>query len=160
MDEITNITQFNFMAIVLGCFAILFAVKEIIEIVSYFKKKLRIKFGTETDKESIEDRLAILEKHDKTQYDLITKISSNVEDIKARLLNKEIGDIRYEILDFASALSNGREYTKEQFDHVLAIYQSYEKLLIENNMENGQVTLSMEIIDEVYKENLKNGFLK
>ena len=45
-------------------FAILFAAKEIIEIFIYFKKKLRLKTGIDEDKETIENRIKTLEKHD------------------------------------------------------------------------------------------------
>jgi len=73
-------------------------------------------------------------------------------------IDKEIDDQRWEILDFASAISAGRRYSKEQFDHVLSIYEKYERILELHNLSNGQVTTSMEVINEVYKEKLKNGF--
>ena len=47
---------------------------------------------------------------------------------------------------------------KEPFDHILKTYQKYEKILEENSMTNGQVQMSMEVINDIYKEKLKNGF--
>ena len=89
MDVIENLTQVDYLLFVLWFFAILFGVKETIEILSYFKKKFRIKTGTEEDKETLEDRIATLEKHDKWQYNEISKISQGIEDIKKRLTTNE-----------------------------------------------------------------------
>ena len=74
------------------------------------------------------------------------------------MADKEIDDMRWEILNFSSALTSGRQYNKESFDHVIQIHEKYEKILEENGLENGQVTASMEVIIEVYKEKLKTGF--
>ena len=54
MGEIENLAQINYVLVILGLFAILFAEKEIIEIFVYFKKKFRVKTGIEEDKETIE----------------------------------------------------------------------------------------------------------
>lgn len=89
MNNIQALTQINYLLVVLGFFAILFGTKEIIEIFAYFKNKFRIKTGVEEDKETIEQRIAVLEKHDKWQYGEITKISQGIEDIKTRLDERE-----------------------------------------------------------------------
>lgn len=89
MGTIEKLTQINYLLLFLGFFAILFSVKEIIEIFTYFKKKFRIKTGIEEDKETIEERIAVLEEHDKWQYGEITKISQGIEDIKTRLDERE-----------------------------------------------------------------------
>ena len=67
MGAIENLTQINYLIVILGVFAILFGAKEIIEVFSYFKKKLRIKTGIEEDKNTIEGRIKTLEKHDNWQ---------------------------------------------------------------------------------------------
>ena len=71
MNDIENLTKINYLLVILGFFAILFAIKEIIEIISYFKKKFRIKTGSEEDKETLEERISTLEEHDKWQYNEI-----------------------------------------------------------------------------------------
>ena len=68
MGSIEKLTQIDYLLVILGFFAILFAAKEIIEIFSYFKKKLRLKTGIDEDKETIENRIKTLEKHDNWQY--------------------------------------------------------------------------------------------
>ena len=85
-------------------------------------------------------------------------IREDLSKLTQLFIEKQIDDIRYEILDFSSALSSGRQYSKEQFDHIIKIHEKYEKILKENGLENGQVTVSMQVIMEIYKEKLKNGF--
>lgn len=90
-------------------------------------------------------------KHDEILRDDLKKLTD-------MFVDKSIDDMRYEILDFASSLSSGRTYSKEQYDHVLNIYEKYEKILEENHLSNGKVNTSMEVIREIYKDKLKNGF--
>lgn len=82
MNAIENLSEVNYFLLILGFFAVLFAVKEVIEILSYFKKKLGVKFGFEDDKGRIEKRIETLEKHDNWQYGELTKISEMVEHIR------------------------------------------------------------------------------
>ena len=85
MQEIQNLAQIDYLLVILGFFAILFAAKEILEIFGYFKKKFRIKTGNEEDKETVENRIKTLEKHDNWQYQEIQKISRGIDDIKKSL---------------------------------------------------------------------------
>ena len=157
MNAIENLTQINYLLVILGFFAILFAIKEIIEIISYFKKKFRIKTGSEEDKEDIEKRVETLEKHDNWQYKELTKISDYVEKINRNIVEKEIDDIRWELLDFCSALTSGRKYNREAFAHIFKTYEKYEKILEDNGMTNGFVEESINAVKEIYHDKLKNG---
>ena len=88
--------------------------------------------------------------HDKIIEDKLDKLSNVI-------LDKQIDDYRYEILDFSSTLSNGRRYNRESFNHIFNIYNKYEKILEENDMENGLVEESIEFIKDKFKEKLNNG---
>ena len=92
MEAITELTKTNWILFFITLFAIAFAIKEIIEIVGYFKKKLRIKTGFDEDKETLEGRISTLEKHDKWQYNEISKISQGIDDIKEQLKERDIKD--------------------------------------------------------------------
>ena len=159
MGAIEYATQINYILVILGFFAILFAIKEIIEIFSYFKKKFRIKTGADEDKETLEERIATLEKHDRWQYNEISKISKGIDDIKDRLLNKEIEDMRKTILDFCAALSSGQKFNKESFDFIIRTDENYDRLLTRYGMENNVINESMKFIREKYQEKLRNGEL-
>lgn len=92
METIEKLAQVDYVLVILGLFSILFGIKEIIEIFSYFKTRFRIKTGAEEDKETVENRIATLEKHDNWQYKEISKISQGIEDIKNTLIQKDIKD--------------------------------------------------------------------
>lgn len=92
MNAITELANYNWFIILLAICTMAFAAKEIIEIVTYFKKKFRIKTGADTDKETIDGRIATLEKHDKWQYNEISKISKGIDEIKDRLDERDIKD--------------------------------------------------------------------
>ena len=157
MGSIEKLAQIDYLLVILGFFAILFATKEIIEIFSYFKKKLRLKTGIDEDKETIENRIKTLEKHDNWQYGEIQKISKGIDDIKINLVQKEISDIRWELLDFCSALTSGREYNREAFEHIFRTYEDYEKILADNHMSNGYIVESMKAVREIYHNKLVSG---
>lgn len=92
MNEINALFNLDYPTIIIGIFIIILGVDKIVFLLGKVKKSLRIKFGYEEDKESIEDRIATLEKHDNWQYKEITKISQGIEDIKQTLVQKDISD--------------------------------------------------------------------
>ena len=157
MNDTENLTQINYLLVILGFFAILFAIKEIIEIISYFKKRFRIKTGSEEDKETLEERISTLEEHDKWQYNEISKISQGIDDIKDALLKDNIEKKRKSILDFCSSLSNNQKQNNEAFNDIFRTYVEYEQILKDNKLENGQAEESMKFIREKYQEKLHNG---
>lgn len=88
------------------------------------------------------------------------ELTSSMNKLAAMFLDKEIDDMRWEILNFCTSLSNGKKYNREAYAHVFSVYEKYEKILEENEMENGLVEESMGFIRERYQEDLKNGMLK
>lgn len=80
-----------------------------------------------------------------------------INNLTNMFIDKEIDDMRYKILDFASSVSSGRKFNRESYDHILKIYDKYEKILEEHNMENGLVEESIKYIQSSYQDLLKNG---
>ena len=156
MDAIENLFSLDYPSIIMGFFIIILGVDKIIFILAKVKKALRIKFGFEEDKKTIEDRITVLEKHDNWQYKEITKMSKGIENIETELLDNNLERKRKYILDFCSSLSNGQKQNKEAFNNVFKTYKKYEDLLSANNMENGQAEESMKFISEKYQEFLRN----
>ena len=157
MEDLQNLFNLNFASTIMGLFIIILGIDKIVSLLKRVKSILRIKFGYEEDKESIEDRISILERHDNWQYKEISKISQCVTDIDKRMLDKDIDDMRWELLNFCSALTGGRKYNREAFDHIFRIYEKYEMILKDNKMTNGFVDESMNYVKEVYHKNLENG---
>ena len=156
MDAIENLFSLDYPSIIMGVFIIILGVDKIIFLLAKVKKALRIKFGYEEDKLTIEDRITTLEKHDNWQYKEITKMSKGIDNIESELLDNNLERKRKYILDFCSSLSNGQIQNKEAFNNVFKTYKNYEKLLSDHNMENGQAEESMKFISEKYQEYLRN----
>lgn len=157
MTEIENLLNFDFAPWLMGLFIIILGIDKIIFLFGKIKKTLRIKFGFEEDKETIEDRITTLEEHDNWQYKEITKMSKGIENIESELLDNNLERKRKYILDFCSSLSNGQKQNKEAFNNVFKTYKKYEELLTAHKMENGQAEESMKFISEKYQEFLRSG---
>lgn len=87
-----------------------------------------------------------------------TLLQNSVETLRKMLVNKEINDMRWEILDFSNAVMNGRTYNKEIYDHIFDTYTEYERVLEENGLENGKVDSSMQFVRNKYLELMEKGF--
>ena len=150
---------FIFMSGVVGIFTLIGKFSEIIKRpVSWVRKKnedheLLIKTA-----QSLNELRAKQEEDTKQSIRHDKMIKEDLEKLTLIIQDKNINDWRYEILDMASAISSGRRYSKEQYDHVIDIHGRYENLLKSLGRTNGQVDASMEVIMESYKEKLKNGF--
>ena len=103
---------------------------------------------TEKQKSDVEQSI----RHDKL-------IETRLNELTEIVVDMSIESWRWEILDFSSALSNGRIYNREAFDHIFRIYKKYEDILNNNNLENGLIDNSIKFIREKYNDFLKNGEL-
>lgn len=157
MDEIKELFNLDYPTLIIGFFVLILSIDKIVFLLKKVKTGLRIKFGYEEDKETIEDRISKLEKHDNWQYKEITKMSKGIENIESELLDNNLERKRKYILDFCSSLSNGQKQNREAFNNVFKTYKNYEKLLSDHNMENGQAEESIKFISEKYQECLRNG---
>ncbi len=169
MEVITELFKQSLTSFFITCFFILSAIIAIYDIIGKFSKIIGrpVKWVREKEKdhnllirtsESLEE---LKRQHDESVEQSIrhdAMIKNDLKRLTNMFLEKQIDDMRYEILNFASALTSGRDYNKEQFDHVLQIHEKYEQILKDNDMSNGQVLMSMEVINEIYKEKLKKGF--
>ena len=168
MEDILRLFSTDISSVVVGIFVLLSAFIAIYEIITkiceifnvpikWVKNKnadhnLLIQTTNELKslKQQHEKDVRESNEHDKNIEDKLNKLSNVI-------LDKQIDDYRYEILDFASALSNGRRYNQESFNHIFNIYGKYEKILEENDMENGFIEESIEFIRDKLKEKLNNG---
>lgn len=151
MDIFNNLSHIDFSLFLLSAFIIISSIIFACEIIEKFSKLIGRPVKWIQNNEN--DHLLLTEN---TQE--LNELKRDVKKLTEMFIDKQIDDMRYEILHFASALSGGGEFSKEAFDHILKTYQKYEKILEENNMTNGQVQMSMEVINDIYKEKLKNGF--
>jgi len=106
VGAIEQLTKINYISFIILFFAILFGIKEIIEIFNYFKKKFRLKTGIDEDRETLENRIKTLENHDEWQYKEISKISKGIDDIKDRLDLSEKENNQRIIVQYGAELYN------------------------------------------------------
>ena len=95
---------------------------------------------------------------DECRDDEIHEIGTGLKKLTDMFIDKQINDYRWEIINFASNITAKRPCTKDGYQHCFKTYERYEKILEENGLENGEVEISMEIINDSYKEKLKEGF--
>lgn len=169
MDDIRAFLNLDWIALILSIFIAMAGIIAIVTIIGKFSEIIKkpvwwVKKKNEDHNLIIENAKAIQElskRHEEDTRQSIRHdeiIRNDLANLTHMFIEKQIDDMRFEILDFASAISLGRQYSKEQFDHVITIDKKYQKILEENGLENGQVTASMEVIMEIYKDKLKNGF--
>jgi hypothetical protein len=81
-----------------------------------------------------------------------------INNLTDMFVDKEINDYRWEIINFATKVSEGRPCNKDSFKHCLRTYEKYEALLEKYGLENGEVEISMQVVNEAYKKKLLEGF--
>lgn len=176
IEQIQKIHEFgeiNVVIVVLLVAALVIALKagweKLLDALGLETKSSLEKKALETKIAELENKIADFEQNQHTYHDQSIAIRDKLEDnqkvlqdgineLKTLLIDKEIDDMRWEMLNFANAVMNKRRYNKEQYDHVIDTYVKYEKILEENGMENGRVTSSMEFIQDRYKELMAVGF--
>lgn len=169
MDSIANLITIDYSSLFIATFTVLLGIKAIVSIFEWIISKL----GLETKwmrKRREEHELLVktsqglteLQKRrekDMEKSDIRDeKISNDIEKLTEMIVDKVINDMRWEINSFATKVSEGKPCNKDSFKHCIHTYEKYEKILEENNLENGEVELSMDLINETYKYKLKNGF--
>lgn len=165
MDTIKQLTELDYKTLIIGIAAIAGLFKMICNFCSWAisysgleTKKMRQKREEHEllittvknlellqNKQNEDVRQSIV--HDKRIKDDIQKLSKMFIDL-------EIQDIRWNILNFCSDLSNGKQFSSEYYDYVFKLYDKYEKMLNENDMTNGLVEQSISYIREKYHESL------
>lgn len=83
-------------------------------------------------------------------------IKEDLKRLSDMFIDLEIQDIRWNILNFCSDLSNGKEFSSEYYDYVFKLYDKYEQMLKENGLTNGLIEQSISYIREKYHESLQN----
>ena len=69
----------------------------------------------------------------------------------------EINNMRTSILTFANSCIRREKHTNEEFTHIFALCDRYEKVIDSSGIINGQMEVSIEYIRNIYKECLKDG---
>lgn len=164
-----ELTKIDFRSVFIAVFVILFGMKGMVSLFEWIVDKLGLETKEMRKRREEHDLLiktslgltALQEQHEKdVAYSdrRDEEISNDIKKLTNMFLDKEIDDMRWEINNFATKVSEGRPCNKDSFKHCIHMYEKYEKILEENGLENGEVEISMEIINDAYKKKLKEGF--
>lgn len=168
MDALKELTRINYGTLIISVFTILCAFKFVCELLDWFIKQLGLETKKMRQKREEHDLLiatskALNELKDKEAKDTERAIRHDkaIKDDLAKLttmfVEKEINDYRWEINNFATKISENKPCNKDCFKHCFKTHESYEKILVEHGLKNGEVENSMKIINEAYQEKMKNG---
>lgn len=80
----------------------------------------------------------------------LSNIIDRLEVLSGDVIDLKIEEMRQKILDFASAVNDGRLYTKEQYNFIRKLYHTYEDFILRTGKTNDEVEISMEIINSYY----------
>lgn len=169
MDEIIALTNINYSSLFVSIITILIGLKVAVSIFEWFFNKLGIETKWMREKRQNRELLFktsenLIKLHDRHEKDIDKsdkrdeEIYNDIKKLTQMFIDKEIDDMRWEINSFATKVAEGKPCNKDSFTHCIHIYKKYENILEENNMENGEVEISMEIINDAYKQKLKDGF--
>lgn len=169
METIVELTRINFIYVFVSVFTILLGVKTIISLFEWIINK----FGLETKwmKQKREEHDLLIQtsrglnslqeqylNYMKRSDDNDADIRQDIKNLTDAFIEKEIFDMRWEINNFANKIADGKRCNKDSYQHCIKTHEKYEKILRDNKLENNEVEISMELINESYKEKLKNGF--
>lgn len=178
IEQIQKIHEFGEINVIISlllCAMLVIALKagweKLLDVLGLETKAALQKKALEKKLSDMEQKIADFEQSQHNYHDQSINIRDKLEDnqkvlqdgineLKTLLINKEIDDIRTTILDFSNAVMNGRDYNKEQYEHIIDLYDKYEKILEQNGMTNGRVTASMEFVLKNYQDLMDNGFKK
>lgn len=89
----------------------------------------------------------------------VDTVEADLKDTKREQQENEKDRIRWEILDFANSCRNGRNHTKDEFEHVFRMNDKYENLLMPNE-KNSYFEAEYKYIQGIYADRQeKNDFL-
>lgn len=173
MDTFTNGVRFFKQTVrlddwLVGLVIILFMIVAIVtliqKLIGLLKKPVQKAKQNQEDHETISITKADIDKLKKKQQADVeqskkqrTQISNALAELKQIVLKDKCERIRSEIISFSTQVFN-RKIRKDEYDHVFNLCHQYEQLLKLTKMTNGQTKKAQEIIQQGYKQHLKNGF--
>mgnify|MGYP007003805048 FL=1 len=169
MNEMIELTKIDYVSVLPAAVAILAGTKAILSLLESFVEKLGLE--TKWMRQRREEHELLIRtsqnltalqtqhEHDMQKSDRRDeKISADIKKLTRMFVDKEIDDMRWEINNFATKVSEGKPCNKDSFKHCIHIYEKYEQILSENGLENGEVEISMELINDAYMRKMREGF--
>jgi hypothetical protein len=77
-----------------------------------------------------------------------------INDLKELFVDKQISDYRWEIINLADKIADGKRVSKEALRHAISTHAKYDKIIEEYGLTNGEVDISMDIINDELKRQM------
>lgn len=166
MTEIIELTKLDFPSIFISVFVILLGIKAIVSLFEWIINKLGLETKWMRQKREEYELLlntsnsliSLQEKHeeDMKRSDMHDEeMRNDIKKLTDLFIDKQINDYRWEIINLADKIANGKTASKECLRHAIATYEKYEKIITEHGLVNGEVEISIEVIKECYQNRLK-----
>lgn len=163
MNDITWLTQINYQQLFTDIFAALIGFLAMLSVLEKITEKTGLEFRWQRKNRDEHNLLAdtvhslseLKEKHEEDTRQSIRHddmIRSDLKKLTDMFIDKEINDLRWEIINTADKLSNGKSIGKECYKHCLKSYDKYEQIISENNFTNSEVDVSIDIVRKSYAE--------
>ena len=167
MEAIRELLKLDFTAIILAVFIIMSGIIAIYSIIGKFSeiigkpvkwvKQRQIDHNLlEKNKNDIENLGNKYEKYAKKNEESHRELINDIKALKDIMLDKQISDYRWEIINVADKISNGRIVSKECLRHAISTYDKYEKIINEYGLVNGEVSVSIRVIKSEYTKMLSD----
>lgn len=102
---------------------------------------------------SVDDDLAESKKDRAEIHVIWENLSELIEKFRVQLVMVRVEQMRNSIINFARmAADDNIPLTREEFNRIFKLYDAYERLLDENNMENGEIDMNMSIVRLAYEK--------
>lgn len=169
MSEIIELTNIDFSTIFISVFIILLGTKAVVSSFEWVINKLGLETKWMRQKREEHELLlntsnsliSLQEKHkeDMRKSDMHDEeMRNDIKKLTDLFVDKQINDYRWEIINLADKIANGKTASKECLRHAIATYEKYEKIITEHGLVNGEVEISIEVIRDNYQKKLTEGF--
>lgn len=169
MNELIELTNVDFSSVFISVFIILVGVKAIMSLFEWVINKLGLETKWMREKREEHELLlntsnslvSLQEKHEvdmKKSDEHDAEMRNDIKKLTDLFVDKQINDYRWEIINLADKIANGKTTSKECLRHAIATYEKYEKIITENGLVNGEVEISIEVIRDNYQKKLSEGF--
>lgn len=166
MNAITDFLNLDFRLVFAGIFSFLAgltAILSLLEKVSgHLGIELRFLRKKKEDHELLLSTAKKLEqanqKHDQDVRELTghnRQIEENLDKLTKMFVEKNINDMRWEIINTAEKIANHHRISEEAYHHAFHTYDEYEKIIKENDLVNSEIDISIEIIKRSYQQTRK-----
>lgn len=167
MNELKALLELDFTAFILGIFVVMSGIIAIYTIIGKFSEVIGKPVKWVKQRQIDHDLLKknekaindLKDKHNKDTKKYQTSHQELIDDIKILkdlLLDKQISDYRWEIINVADKISNGRIVSKECLRHAISTYDKYEKIIKEYGLVNGEVAVSIGVVKSEYTKILSD----